>query len=109
MDYDWDLIVSSFAQQYSIRLHEEYDSISHLEFNQLLIGLNGDTALGNVVKIRSEKDPKRIKEMTNKEKDIRREWQLFRAKQNQKQQKIEIKKENINKIFSQIFGNKEVK
>lgn len=104
MGYDWDLIVSSFAQQYGIRLHQEMDSISHQEFTQLLVGLNGDTSLGYVVQIRSEKNPKRIKDFTKKEKDIRTEWQLFKAKQQKNQQKIEVKKEDINKIFSQIFG-----
>lgn len=104
MEHDWDLIVSSFAQQYGIRLNKEYYTISHIEFNQLLIGLNGDTALGNVVRIRSEKNQKRIKEMTNKEKEIRNEWQLFKARQDKKHNgKIFIAKEDINKVFSKIF------
>ena len=67
-----------------------------------MIGLNGDTALGNVVRIRSEKDAKRIREMTNKEKEIRREWAEFKAK-NHKQEKVFVSKEDINKIFSKIF------
>ncbi len=104
MEYDWDLIVSSFAQQYGIRLHQEMDSISHQEFIQLLVGLNGETSLGYVVQIRSEKNPKKLKEMTKKEKDIRTEWQMFRAKKNKKQQRIELKKEDINKVFGSIFG-----
>ena len=103
MEYDWDLIVSSFAQQYGVRLHEENDTISFLEFKQLLVGLNGDTALGNVVRIRSEKDPKKIKEMTNHEKQIRTEWQQFRLKHN-KAQKIVLKNEDINEVLSKIFG-----
>lgn len=105
MDYDWDLIVSSFAQQYGIRLHQEMDSISHQEFTQLLVGLNGETSLGYVVQIRSEKNPKKLKEMTKKEKDIRTEWRLFRAKQN-KNNRVFVKKEEINEVFSQIFGKK---
>ena len=60
MDFDWDLIVSSFAQQYGIRLYSEYETISCEEFRQLLVGINGDTPLGYTVRIRSEKDSKKI-------------------------------------------------
>ena len=51
------------------------------EYRKLLVGLGGDTPLGYVVRIRSETDTKRIQEMTNHEKKIRRDWQSFRAKQ----------------------------
>jgi len=40
--------------------------------------------------------------MTNKEKEIRREWAEFKAK-NHKQEKIFVSKENIDKVFSKIF------
>nr|DAI14522.1 MAG TPA: hypothetical protein [Caudoviricetes sp.] len=102
MEYDRDLIVSSFAQQYGIRLYYEYDQISCQEFRQLLSGLNGDTPLGYVVQIRSETDSKKIREMTKKEKEIRNEWNQFKLK-NKKQQKIELKKEDISKVFSSMF------
>lgn len=103
MRFDWDLIVSSFAQQYGIRLYYEYEHISCKEFRQLLSGLNGDTPLGYVVKVRSEKNAKNIKEMTANEKKIRNEWFAFRAKQNKKD-KIYLKKEDISKVFSKMFG-----
>ena len=74
MEYDRDLIVSSFAQQYGIRLYYEYDQISCQEFRQLLSGLNGDTPLGNIVRIRKEKDPEVIKKFTAEEMKIRNEW-----------------------------------
>ena len=45
----------------------------------------------------------KIKEMTNKEKDIRREWMEFKQKSH-KQEKVIVTKENINKVFSQIFN-----
>lgn len=100
MEFDWDLIVSSFAQQYGIRLYREYDTISCEEFRQLLSGLNGETPLGYVVQIRSEKDTKKIKEMTQNEKEIRNKWFTFK---NQNTKKSEIKVEDISKIFSKIF------
>lgn len=65
-------------------------------------GLNGDTPLGYVVQIRSETDSKKIRKMTKKEKEIRNEWNQFKLK-NKKQQKIELKKEDISKVFSSIF------
>ena len=103
MKFDWDLIVSSFAQQYGIRLHNEYDTIPCQEFRQLLSGLNGDTPLGYVVQIRSEKNPKKIKEMTRNEKEIRMKWNQFKAKQ-EKTNKIVLRTEDISKVFSKMFG-----
>lgn len=106
LKYDWDLIVSSFLEQYGIRLYEEYDTISHLEFNQLLRGINSETALGKVVRIRAEKDNNRIKEMTKYELQLRKEWQDFRKKQEKEKNKaniIVLKKEDISKVFSDIF------
>jgi len=82
----------------------EYESISHQEFRQLLVGLNGETSLGYTVQIRSEKDPKKISQMTNKEKQIRNEWMEFKRKHSNNENKITITKENIDSIFSKIFG-----
>lgn len=105
MDFDWDLIVSSFAQQYGIRLYTEYETISCEEFRQLLVGLNGDTPLGYTVQIRSEKDTKKINKMTNQEKKIRKDWIDFKNKQKKTQtNKVNVSKNEINAIFSKIFG-----
>ena len=78
---DFDLIESSFAQQYGIRLRMEIDTIKWGEFSSLLSGLNGDTPLGNIVRIRSEKDPKVIKNFTENEKRIRSKWLNKNAKE----------------------------
>ena len=102
MKFDWDLIVSSFAQQYGIRLYYEYDNISCEEFRQLLSGLNGDTPLGYVVQVRAEKDPKKIRKMTAHEKKIRSDWVALKSK-NRKSQKVELKTEDISKVFSKMF------
>jgi hypothetical protein len=78
-----------------------------VEFNQLLASISGDTPLGYVVRIRSERDPKRIREMTPNEKEIRKKWQQFVHEQSKKtnlDNKIFIKKEDISKIFSKMFG-----
>lgn len=78
---DFDLIESSFAQQYGIRLRMEINTMKWGEFSSLLSGLNGDTPLGNIVRIRSEKDPKIIKNFTESEKKIRSKWLNKNAKQ----------------------------
>lgn len=95
------MIVSSFAQQYGIRLYYEYETIPCKEFRQLLSGLNSETPLGYVVQIRSEKDYKKIKEMSKNEKEIREKWSNFKNKNNKK---IEINTEDISKIFSKMFN-----
>lgn len=95
------MIVSSFAQQYGIRLYYEYETIPCEEFRQLLSGLNSETPLGYVVQIRSEKDYKKIKEMSKNEKEIREKWAKFKNKNNKK---IEINTEDISKIFSKMFN-----
>lgn len=97
------MIVSSFAQQYGIRLYYEYETIPCEEFRQLLSGLNGETPLGYVVQIRSEKDLKKIKNMTKHEKEIRENWANFKNKK-RNTEKREIKNEDISKIFSKIFS-----
>ena len=94
--------MSSFAQQYKIRLYYEYESISCEEFRQLLSGLNGDTPLGYVVQIRAEKNPKKIREMSNQDKKIRSDWAKFKSNQKEKNI-IELKTEDISKVFSKMF------
>lgn len=71
---DWDLIESSFAQQYNIRLRKEISGIEWGEFISYLSGLNGDTALGNIVRIRSENNPEILKNFTQEERKIRSKW-----------------------------------
>ena len=71
---DWYLIESSFAQQYGIRLRRDLKNMEWGEFSSLLAGINGETPLGNIVRIRSEKDPEKIKKFTPAEKKIRSEW-----------------------------------
>ncbi len=97
------MIVSSFAQQYGIRLEKEKHTIKSGEYRRLLVGLNAETPLGYVVTIRSETDPKKIREMTNHEKQIRAEWQQFRRKQ-KLDSKIYLSNEDITKVMSKLFS-----
>lgn len=77
LEYDWELIESSFLKQYGIRLRTE-DDMSYGEFCSLLSGIMHDTPLGQVVSIRAEKDRKVISRFTEDQKRIRREWMIFR-------------------------------
>lgn len=77
------MIEASFAKQYGIRLRNE-DDMSWSEFCSLLSGIMHDTPLGRIVAIRSERDPKVIKEFTKDEIRIRNEWLI---KRNQKLKK----------------------
>lgn len=57
------------------------------EFCSLLSGLMHDTPLGRVVAIRSEKDPKVIKDFSKAEREIRNEWIKRRNKELKKDKK----------------------
>ncbi len=72
----------------------------------MLTTLNGDTALGNLIRIRSENDPKRIQEMTKEEKEVRSKWTNFKMKQKSKLSDVEKKKqtEYFHQIIKSMFG-----
>lgn len=97
------MIVASFAQQYGIRLHQEYETIPYQEYRQLLIGIGGDTPLGNIVQIRAETDQKKIKEFNTYEKRIYREWQEFRNKNKPKVEDTQ-KGVDIQQWLKSLFG-----
>jgi len=52
--------------------------MSWSEFCSLLSGIMPDTPLGNIVSIRAEKDPKRIKEFSKDQKKIHNDWIIKR-------------------------------
>lgn len=67
------------------------------------MGLCGETALGNVVQIRAETDPKKIKEFNTYEKRIYREWKEFRSKNKQEVDPTQ-KGMEIQQLFKSLFG-----
>jgi hypothetical protein len=106
LDFDKDLIESSFAAQYGIRLRQEPD-ITLAEFLSLLSGLGGDTPLGRVVAVRMEKNPKAIKEFGVWEKKVRAEWISFKASNPLKFKNPEIAEdsiENLQNALAKMFG-----
>lgn len=107
---DWDLIEASFAQQYGIRLRRE-DDMSWSEFTTLLSGLNHETPLGAVVSIRSEKDPKMIKQFNREQKRIYNHWKLRQTKTVSKEEysKAMENLENMFKAMGQMKNTKNTK
>lgn len=102
---DWNLIESSFAQQYGIRLRLE-DEMTWDEFSNLLSGLGSETPLGKIVGIRSEKDQKIISEWPPEIRRIRNEW-LSRKLQKKKTVIVDRKKYdkemiNLQNMFKSI-------
>ena len=102
---DFDLIESSFAEQYGIRLRSQINSMKWGEFSSLLSGINQKTVLGNVVRIRSEKDPKIIQNFNENERKIRSEWLRKNAK-NVIYENYEQTIENIKNMFKSMASNK---
>ena len=71
---DWDLIESSIAQQYGIRIRNEIDTISWSEVKMLISGLLADTPLGRVIQIRSEDNKETLKNFPPEMHKIRNDW-----------------------------------
>ena len=102
-DDDWPLVVSSFAQQYGIRLYQE--NIDYPEFCSLMTGLSPDTPLGRIVAIRAEKDPATLKNFTTDQRRIRSAWLAkITARKPMDQQLDEVKA--MQAMFKAAFGKK---
>ena len=71
---DWDLIASSLKTQYGYSIRREINNLCWAELCNDIAGLNGDTPLGNVVRIRKEQNPEILKKFTPEERKIRSEW-----------------------------------
>lgn len=83
---DFDLVVSSFLQQYGIRiLSNDFKKMKWDEFRALLVGVSPDTPLGRIVAIRAEDDRERIKEFTTDQRKIWSAWRNKKARQVSKQ------------------------
>ena len=105
---DWSLIESSFASQYGIRLRKEAQEMPWTEFCSLLHGLLPDSPLGNIITIRSEKDPKVIKEFGEDRRRIYNEWKNKSMKELSTNEKALKDSENrLAGLFNSMFGKKE--
>ena len=94
LDFDEDAIAASIAKTYNI-LPSEQDDLSIPDFIILLQGIGEDTPLANLIKIRREKDVKKIKNMSAYEKEVRQKWADFKAKKSYSDDKKVNKEELI--------------
>ena len=97
---DWDLIESSIAQQYGIRLRNEINTISWSEVKMLVSGLLSDTPLGRIIQIRSEN-------FTPEMNKIRNEWRNRMAKDKLKDEDaLNRTFDNMEKMLKILFYDK---
>ena len=102
---DWDLIESSIAQQYGIRLRSEIETISWSEVKMLIAGLLPDTPLGKVIQIRSESNKDTLKSFTPEMHKIRNDWRNRMAKDKLKDEEaLNRTFENMEKMMAVLFG-----
>lgn len=65
------------------------------DFLILLQGIGDDTPLANLIRIRREKDVKKIKNMNGYEKEIRQKWADFKAQKVQSVADNKLNKEEV--------------
>lgn len=101
---DWDLIESSIAQQYGIRLRAELKTISWSEVKMLISGLLADTPLGRIIQIRSENNKEQLKHFTPEMHKIRNDWRNRQAKDKLKDEDALNKTfDNMEKMLKVLF------
>ena len=104
---DWDLIESSIAQQYGIRLRSEINTISWSEVKMLISGLLPDTPLGKVIQIRSENNKDILKSYTPEMHKIRNDWRNRLAKDKLKDEDaLNRTFDNMEKMLKILFYDK---
>ena len=107
LEYDKLLIEQSIATQYGI-LPSIQGELHYSDWSKLVGGLMADTPLGQVVRIRTEKDPKLLKQFSPEQRRLRREWQKFKAS-GQKEQPVQDQKQamaNLERMIAGMFGGR---
>ena len=104
---DWDLIESSIAQQYGIRLRNEIKTISWSEVRMLISGLLPDTPLGRIIQIRSENNKDMLKQFTPEMHKIRNDWRNRIARDKLKDEDaLNRTFDNMEKMLKILFYDK---
>ncbi len=92
--------------QYGIRvLSEEFKSMSWDEFSALLRGLDSETPLGRIVRIRSEQDSNVLKSFTPEQRRIREEWRSKSVK-NIRTEDMSVVLEGFRQAFISLAGGR---
>lgn len=101
---DWALIEASIAAQYGIRLRQASD-MPWSEFTNLVTGLLPETPLGAVVRIRSEDDPKMLKNFNKDQLAIRSKWRERQAlRQLDNPEVLKKSMDNLSSMLKSMFG-----
>ena len=98
------MIESSFASQYGIRLRTT--ELSWDEFSSLFAGLLPETPLSQIVNIRSEKDPKVIKDFNESQRRIYNEWKSKRQASIRDIENMQKDMESLSSLLQEMFGEK---
>lgn len=98
---DWDLVASSLKTQYGYSIRKEIDNLDWGELISDIAGLKGDTPLGNIIRIRKEKDPEVLKKFTPEEIKIRNEW-LNKSASQISEENYEQAMESIKNMFKSM-------
>lgn len=98
---DWDLIASSLKTQYGYSIRKEISDLDWGELISDIAGLNGETPLGNIVRIRKETDPEALKRFTPEENRIRNEW-LRKSVSQISEENYNTAMENIKNMFKSM-------
>lgn len=98
---DWDLIASSLKTQYGYSIRKEISDLDWGELISDIAGLNGETPLGNIVRIRKETDPETLKRFTPEENRIRNEW-LRKSASQISEENYNTAMENIKNMFKSM-------
>lgn len=99
------MIEQSIATQYGV-LPDAQGELSYPAWAKLVSGLMDDTPLGRVVAIRAETDRQVIAKMTPWQRQIRSEWQSFKAKQQEQQSPEQLRRQmsQLEEMLARAFG-----
>ncbi len=75
-EFDKQIIETSLISQYHF-LPSELEEMKHSDYFKLIAGLNSESLLANVIRIRKETDPQKIRDFGLTETQLRVEWQSF--------------------------------
>lgn len=102
---DWDIINVDLKKEYNGRGLNEIllnEKIKWSEFSTMISNLSYHSGLANLVRIRSEKDPVKIKQFNSYERKIYLDWKNKRNKNITPEQKERQKQQSINLFINAL-------
>lgn len=104
-DFDKVLIEQSIATQYGI-LPSQQGNLPYSEWSKLVSGLMDDTPLGRVVAVRTETDQKAISQFSPWQRQIRADWNAFKAQRisQQSTEDMDQQMKQLEQMIASAFG-----